>query len=109
MAASTARAIAPASALDEVEARPGDDRADELEECRVVDRVGERIGLGRSCQVGMEDDVDLERLRLDLLVRQDAVARVEAHAAQGQPIGIVGHRRTIASATRRVRAMCATS
>ena len=57
----------------------------------------------------MEDDVHLEALRLHLLLRMNPVARHETHPPQGQSIGMVGHPRTMASATRRVRAMCATS
>src|SRR5918992_4722552 len=62
----------------------------------------------------MEDEVDLERLRASLLLGVDAVAPAEAHPTQREAVVGGGHRaiglqRTIASATRTVRAMCSTS
>ena len=61
----------------------------------------------------MEHEVDLERCARDLLLGVDAVAAAEAHAEQAEAVRVairgVAHRRTIASATARVRAMAATS
>ena len=76
----------PGQRLEQVEGPLLDNLASQLEEGRIVDRVGELIGLGRHGKVEAHHQVDLERLLLRALLGPDAVPAHELHPAQGDPV-----------------------
>jgi len=94
--------------LQQVERALADDPAGEVEEGRVVDRIGQFVGPGRPGEVEAQHEVHLERLRRGALLVRDAVATREPHPPQRDPVAHARHL-TIPSATRTVFMIGSTS